>query len=101
MSAQLQDVVERHPDVCIAGTIFNLGVAYRDIKADRQAAGVRDVRYWLPLAWRHPALLPNYAADLPSKVLDAADDVRTAYALLGDDTSRAEFRAQLRWRLTG
>ena len=98
----LTTAAERHgADATFVVTIFNPRFAYRDIKADIEAAGVRDVRYWIPLAWNHPHLLPNYAVDLPSKVIDAADDVRRAYALLGDDTSRAEFRAQLQWRLTG
>ncbi|MBX9929277.1 MAG: FkbM family methyltransferase [Gemmatimonadaceae bacterium] len=43
--------------------------------------------------------LPYYAMDLPQHVLAARDEIRRAYAVFGDDASRAEFVAQLRWRL--
>jgi FkbM family methyltransferase len=54
------------------------------------------------LAWRHAAhVLPHYAMALPDGVVADADHVRAAYALLGDDRSRAEFVEQVRFRLTG
>jgi FkbM family methyltransferase len=44
-------------------------------------------------------LLPHYSLDLPHKVLLAADDVRSAFDLWSDAASRAEYVAQIRWRL--
>jgi FkbM family methyltransferase len=44
-------------------------------------------------------LLPHYSLDLPHKVLMAADQVRAAFNLWHDDASRAEYVAQVRWRL--
>ena len=56
---------------------------------------------WILVGWAHPeGLLPHYAVDLPHRVLEQADDVRAAYALLADDTSREQFLVQLAWRLT-
>jgi FkbM family methyltransferase len=45
------------------------------------------------------ALLPHYSLDLPHKVLAAASQVRAAFDLWHDDASRAEYVAQVRWRL--
>jgi FkbM family methyltransferase len=54
------------------------------------------------LAWRYSdQMLPYYGIDLPSHVIEQADDVRRAYALLSDDQSRREYVDQIRWRLTG
>ncbi len=53
-----------------------------------------------PLAWRLKAsLLPHYSLDLPHKVLLSAEDVRAVFDLWTDDASRAEYVAQVRWRL--
>jgi FkbM family methyltransferase len=54
-----------------------------------------------PVFWKYPSdFLPRIpATDLPHKVLEQADRVRRVFALLGDDRSRQEFVAQLRWRL--
>ena len=50
--------------------------------------------------WKYAdALLPHYSLDLPHKVLMAADQVRAAFDLWHDDASRAEYVAQVRWRL--
>jgi FkbM family methyltransferase len=53
-----------------------------------------------PLVWRFSeALLPHYSLDLPHKVLLAAERVRAGFDLWSDDASRAEYVAQVRWRL--
>ena len=50
--------------------------------------------------WKYPqAFLPHYSFDLPHKVLEQADEVRRAFDLFEDDASRAEYVAQIRWRL--
>lgn len=53
-----------------------------------------------PMFWKYPrTFLPHYSLDLPHKVLLAADKVRAAFDLWHDDASRAEYVAQVRWRL--
>ena len=74
----------------------------RDRLAQLRALGCRNALPFLPLAWKYPAgVLPHYGADLPRHVHEAADDVRAAFDLWSDDASRAEYVAQVRWRLLG
>jgi FkbM family methyltransferase len=52
------------------------------------------------LAWKYPAgLLPHFSLDRPSKVLDHAADIMTAFRLLADDESRNIFVNNVEWRL--
>jgi len=52
------------------------------------------------LFWGYPELfLPHIGVDLPHKVLADKDAVQQAFACLADDASRAEYVAQLRFRL--
>lgn len=52
------------------------------------------------LFWKyHQEFLPYYCLDAPHKVRAEADDIRRAFFLWEDDSSRREFVAQLRWRL--
>lgn len=72
----------------------------RDRIAQLRALGCDAVLPFLPLAWKFPAgILPHYGADLPRGVHEAAQDVYAAFELLSDDASRAEYVAQVRWRL--
>jgi len=51
------------------------------------------------LFWKHWRDMPKEdRLELPQQILQWADDMRPAYDLLSDDTSREEFRAQIRWR---
>src|SRR5215510_2855344 len=61
--------------------------------------GCRRVVTFGALYWKFPAyFLPRIPAlDLPHKVLEQAEDIRTAFQALSDERSRAEFVAQLRW----
>jgi FkbM family methyltransferase len=53
-----------------------------------------------PMFWKYSErLLPHYSLDLPHKVLLAAEKVRAGFDLWHDDSSRAEYLAQVRWRL--
>lgn len=63
--------------------------------------GCVTVTSFIPLLWRYPHLLPHVQVDLPSHVLEQQDEVRACFELWADDTSRQEFVAQIRWRLTG
>jgi FkbM family methyltransferase len=54
------------------------------------------------LYWRYSAqLLPFYALDVPSSLLEQASEVRRCFDLLADDRSKEEFVSQVRWRLFG
>jgi FkbM family methyltransferase len=53
-----------------------------------------------PLFWKHAAaLLPFYLQDLPSRLLEDRAAVRRAFDLWADEASRAEYLAQVRFRL--
>jgi FkbM family methyltransferase len=53
-----------------------------------------------PLFWKYAdALLPFYLQDLPSRVLQQREDVRRAFDVWEDAASRAEYVAQVRFRL--
>jgi len=52
------------------------------------------------LFWKYPEVfLPHYPLDLPHKLLQRADEVRTFFHLWGDDRSRREYVAQIAFRL--
>jgi len=62
--------------------------------------GARTVMSFGYLYWKYPAtFLPHYAFDLPQRLLDRRDEVVRAFSLWADDASRAEYVAQIRWRL--
>jgi len=64
--------------------------------------GCKTVVSFLPLYWKYSgSLLPHYMHDLPHHVHAQADRVREALSLMGDDASRQEFIAQMRFRLLG
>jgi FkbM family methyltransferase len=65
-----------------------------------RALGCDAVCSFPALFWRYPdALLPFYLQDLPSRLLDDRAEVRRAFDLWEDDASRAEYVAQVRFRL--
>jgi len=62
--------------------------------------GCANVLPFYPALWKYADdLLPHYVFDLPHKVLEAAPQVLAAYGLLADDASRAEYVANVRWRI--
>ena len=64
--------------------------------------GWRRVLPFLELYRAYPdEFLPYLAAGRVADVMASAADVRRAFDLLGDDVSREEFLAQLRWRVRG
>ena len=74
--------------------------------AEREAhlrrLGCHNIIPFQTLFWRHPELwLPHYGVDLPHKVQQQQSEVREAGRMWFDDASRAEYLAQLRWRLFG
>ena len=73
---------------------------YEQSRAQLKQLGCHRVSSIAPLAWKHAdVMLPHYCLDLPHRVLKSTDRIRSAFSLLSDDRSRAEFLAQLRFRL--
>lgn len=75
-----------------------------DCMADRltpiRALGFERIALFGHLAWRFAVqLLPHYCMDLPEHVLPEADEIRRAFALLGDEQSRQLFVDHIEWRL--
>ena len=65
-----------------------------------RALGCDVVCSFPPLFWKYPeTLLPYYLQDLPSRLLDERTAVLRAFDLWEDDASRAEYVAQVRFRL--
>jgi FkbM family methyltransferase len=65
-------------------------------------SGCKIVTSFLPLYWKYPELfLPHYMHDLPHRVHPQADRVLEGFSLMGDDYSRSEYLAQVRFRLLG
>ena len=63
--------------------------------------GWRRVESFIPLFWGYGAdALPYITIDLPTRVLEARDDVIAAAALWSDERSLREYVDQIRWRLT-
>lgn len=63
--------------------------------------GWRRVESFIPLFWGYGAdALPYITIDLPTRVLEASDDVIAAAALWSDERSLREYVGQIRWRLS-
>jgi len=71
-------------------------------EAHLRSLGCQNVIPFQSLFWKHAELLlPHYGVDLPHKVHAQQDEVRQVDAMWSDDYSRAEYLAQIRWRLRG
>ncbi|MCC7194305.1 MAG: FkbM family methyltransferase [Gemmatimonadaceae bacterium] len=83
-------------------TIWGAGSPHRleHSRAQLTALGCDVIVPFPLLYWAYPAeLLPHYLQDEPHKVLEQARDVRRAFDLWEDETSRAEYVAQVRLRM--
>ncbi len=69
---------------------------------DLRTRGWRRVESFIPLFWGYGTdALPYITIDLPTRVLDARDDVLAATELWSDERSLREYVGQVRWRLSG
>jgi FkbM family methyltransferase len=65
-----------------------------------RALGFRHIDLFGHLAWKfQDEFLPHYCLDRPSKVIDSAENIRAAFALLSDEESRQLFVDHIEWRL--
>jgi FkbM family methyltransferase len=71
-------------------------------RGDLRKRGWRWVESFIPLFWGYgAAALPYITIDVPSKVLEARDEVLAAAELWSDERSLREYVSQVRWRLSG
>jgi FkbM family methyltransferase len=53
------------------------------------------------LAWQYPQMLtPHHGVEHPCKIFEQAENVRKAFALWADETSRREYLGLLKWHAT-
>lgn len=89
-------------DAAFFVTIWVTGHRYADTHAQLTQLGCKHVYPAASLRWKYwDTLLPFFLQDLPSKVYEAADRVRAAFDLWGDDESRSEYVSQIRYRALG
>ena len=83
-------------------TIWNTNQSFVETQEKLQALGCIKVISVATFRWKHPEkFLPFFWANLPSKTIEQAKQVKSAFALWADDFSRQEYLAQLRWRIWG
>ena len=76
-------------------------LAYPTVNLQLRALGAKIVVPFAPLMWKFAEVfLPNFCLDLPFRLYRAAGDVKAGYELLQDDSSRNNFRTQLRYLLS-
>ena len=99
----LADATARHADAVFVVTIWGAHSHHRIAATQRELAdlGVTRMAPCAHLFWKYRAGLPHYLLDLPHHVLEHSAEVTRALALFGEETSRTEFVAQVRARLTG
>jgi FkbM family methyltransferase len=69
--------------------------------AQLQSLGCKRVVSYPAFFWSFSSFAPAMTGLLlPEQIVDHADDIRRAYASLGDEESRNEFVAQIYWRCT-
>jgi len=74
---------------------------YQGTSLRRQLAslGCPRVAPFAPLFWKYPEVfIPHWGIDLPHRLVEQYDGIRSCYAALADDQSRRELLEQLRWR---
>jgi FkbM family methyltransferase len=90
------------PQALFVVAIWNGDHSFVDTHARLASLGCTQVEPWLALAWAFgDALLPRYAAGLPSEVLAARDDVLAQAGVWADSVSAEVYAGQVAWRVSG
>ena len=99
-----EDASARHaPDGLAVVTIWRAegGHDFLVTRENLRNLGWRRVESFIPLFWGYGAdALPYITIDLPTRVLEASEDVLAAAALWAEERSLREYVSQVRWRLT-
>ena len=83
-------------------TIWNSEHSYVETEARLRSLGCESIAPWVPVAWAFgDALLPQYAAGLPSTVLALRGDVLSQADVWADPRSAEVYRQQVAWRMSG
>lgn len=96
-----QDGASLFADRCaVVVTIWNYQHSFVQTRKQLEALGCRKIVSFISLWWKYPDMFPpHYFLDLPHRILSKAEDMRAAFAVWHDDSSRNEYVAQLRFRL--
>jgi len=95
-------VVQYGRNAAFIVTIYNNQHSFPDTERKLIGMGCRKVTSVIYLRWKYSdSFLPYFRDDLPVKVLQQRDAILEAFALWNDEASKAEFFAQILWRLRG
>ena len=76
----------------IVTTFLPAGGGVRSRLGELAALGCRRTTSFLPVGWKHPGVLPHFAADRPSRLLSHAAELGRVGKLWADERSREVFR---------
>jgi FkbM family methyltransferase len=83
-------------------TIWNTNHSFVETQQTLKSLGCKKIVSVASFRWKHPEkFLPFFWADLPSKTVEHAEQIESAFTVWADDFSRQEYLAQLRWRILG
>jgi len=82
--------------------VFSSGSLFARIRRTLIEQGCSAVIPPLPFMWKHAdTMLPFFPYDLPARILSQKEELQEVYAMLGDETSRELFEANLKFRVAG
>lgn len=83
-------------------TIWNTEHSFIQTRKQLSALNCKKIVSAVLLRWKYAeSFLPFFWLDLPSKTIEKADLIRSAFSLWADEFSRTEYLAQLRFRILG
>ncbi len=95
-----QDAAELHGDEStFIVSIWAPRHRFLSTKSQLTALGCRTVLPFMPVFWAYPDALPHYQFERPSVLLNKADQIRKAFDLWNDETSRRQYLSHISWRL--
>ena len=83
-------------------TIWNTDHSFIQTRTELARLNCKKVVSAIPLRWKYSdALLPFFWLDVPSKTVEDAALIKSAFSLWADELSRREYLAQLKFRILG